>query len=267
MTRDLVLAFSVHQGSRVCRFGKLPDMSSKASRRAAIIGALHSARLAPYLAAAQDNQRDAIALYGWNVQLAAALQEVLSVAEVVLRNAIDRELQAWNDNELGSPGSWLLTEPAAPLRSLTQGKRKSALELAQTAADKRPAGHWRHGLPVTHDDVLTQVMFGMWKEILPNHYPGAGDKTTNDNRERMWTEALIHAFPNITDPDGSITFWRVYHLHQLRNRVSHGEPLLAVDASHLTRELFGLVRSINEAAHDWLTGLNRVPAIVRTRPC
>lgn len=269
MTRDLVLAFSTFNDRPVSRFGKLGDMSSKASNRAAIMQALHSARLAPYVAAANGNQQKAIALYGWNVQLAAAFQELLGVAEVVLRNSIDRELQVWNDREQGTSGSsWLLTEPAAPLRSLTQGKRLSAIDAAEKVSKKREAGHWRHGHPVTHDDVLAQVMFGMWKDILPNHHPdAAAEKTANANRDRMWTEALNKAFPNITDPNGQTTFWRVYHLHHLRNRVSHGEPLLTINVKDKTRDLFALVKSIDEPTHNWLTGLNRVPGIAATRPC
>jgi len=239
---------------------------TRASNRHHIVECLHRTRLEPYLDAANQNERNALALYQWNVQLTAAFQELLSVTEVILRNAMDRELQEWNNNENGVPTSWLLHPPARPLRSLSQGKRLDAIRLANNTASKREATHRRHGHPVTHDDVLAQVMFGLWKDLLPNHVDNAGDATSNSNRARMWNEALINAFPNVADPSGEVTFWRVARLHGLRNRVSHMENLLGVDVPERTRDIFDLVGSISEPARDWATGLNRVTSTYRSRP-
>lgn len=236
------------------------------SDRAQIVDCLHRSRLDPYLEETGQNEKRALALYRWNVQLAAAFQELLSVTEIVLRNAMDRELQTWNTQQLATSQSWLLSDPAAPLRSLSAGKRTQALGLAAKVASKRDSKHRRHGHPVTHDDVLAQITFGLWKDLLPNHDPGAGDNTTNSNRERMWNEALVKAFPHAADSDGEATFWRVYRLHHLRNRVSHMENLLATDTRERTRDIFQLVASINPSAEKWLTGINRVPVVVKTRP-
>lgn len=220
----------------------------------------------PYLEETNGDERAALALYHWNVQLAAAFQELLSVVEVVLRNTMDAELQKWNDLQHGLAQSWLLEPPAAPLRSLSQGKRKSALDQAQKAAAKRDPGHRRHGHVITHDDVLSQVTFGLWKDLLPNHVPNAGDTTTNANRERLWNEALVHAFPHANDPEGEKTFWRVFRLHGLRNRVSHMENLLTVDTADRTKDIFDLVGSINDPVRVWLTSINRVPHVAKLRP-
>lgn len=218
--------------------------------------------------AAKQDEKHALALYRWNLQLTSAFQELLSVTEVVLRNAMDRELQKWNIGQASTSAgsSWLLNEPATPLRSLSAGKRKEANKNALAAQTRRDANHWRHGQNVTHDDVLAQVMFGMWKDLLPNHVANAGNTTENANRERLWREALVFAFPHHIDPDGAKTFWLVYRLHGLRNRVSHMETLLDVDAAERSRDIFTLVRAICPPTHDWLTGLNRVPVILKTRP-
>ncbi|WP_258184308.1 hypothetical protein [Microbacterium foliorum] len=237
--------------------------------RTRILDALHRSRMEPYLVAAHHNEKRALSLYRWHTELTAAVQAVLGIAEVVLRNTIDRELQGWNNNQTNGTRSWLLAEPASPLRSLSAGKRKEALERAQKAADRRPAGHRRHGLPVTHDDVLAHITFGLWKELLPNHLPGAADpsnSTVNANREFLWTDCLEAAFPNEADADGRITFWRVAHLHLLRNRVSHMEPLLDVDVADRIQEALALVRSIDRDVANWVSGANRVPVILRDRP-
>lgn len=111
-------------------------------------------------------------------------------------------------------------------------------------------------------------MFGMWKDILPNHMPNANpNNQDNINRLTLWNEAVAQAFPHIEDPDGSVTFWRVAHLHQLRNRVSHMEPLLNVDVQDLiTNDAFALLASINPVIRDWASGSNRVPLLLKQRP-
>lgn len=173
------------------------------SRRRQVIDALHPSRMKPYLDAVQGNEKKALTLYEWHCDLTTAVQTVLGITEVVLRNAMDRELQEWNKIQTGTDDSWLLSEPASPLRSLTARKRKEALE---------------------------------------------------------------RAFPNVDDPEGETTFWRVSHVHHLRNRVSHMEPIFNIDVKDQVGDAFSLVRSINVDVAQWLTGISRVSAILKTRP-
>ena len=51
-------------------------------------------------------------------------------------------------------------------------------------------------------------------------------KTENKNRLTLWEEAVKDAFPCVDDSNGEKTYWRVTHLHDLRNRVSHMDSLL-----------------------------------------
>lgn len=57
---------------------------------------LHSVRLATYMDACHNDTVKALELYRWNLQLASAFQEVLSITEIVMRNAIDGALRTWN---------------------------------------------------------------------------------------------------------------------------------------------------------------------------
>lgn len=221
----------------------------------------------PYLDAANQNERDALALYRWHSELTAAVQAILGTTEVVLRNAIDRELQQWNNLQSDTTQSWLLHEPEAPLRALSAGKRKDALSRARKDAAARLHGHPRFGHVVNHDDVLAQVMFGMWKDLLPNHLPDAQpEKTENRNRLRLWEESLHRAFPLTEDSNGEITFWRVARIHKLRNRVSHMEPLLTVDITDEIDRAFKLLRSIDTDVANWVTGGSKVSEILGRRP-
>lgn len=109
-------------------------------------------------------------------------------------------------------------------------------------------------------------MFGLWKELLPNHWPDSGNTIENGNRIRMWKEALESAFPNVTDPDGELTFWRVSHVHHLRNRVSHMESLLNVDVLDVVQDAFDLLQSIDRDVANWVTGGSKVKPIFKERP-
>lgn len=237
------------------------------SNRDAVIRALSHARMRPYLQRTNGNQKQALKLYQWHSELTASVQTVLGNTEVILRNAIDAQLQEWNHHNQPGAESWLLTPPAAPLRGLTEAKRKDAIRRAQKQASERPTDHWRHNQPVSHNDVLAHIMFGMWKDLMPNHQPGANPtKQANKNRVCMWEEALHKAFPNIDDSDGSITFWRIAHLHRLRNRISHVEPLLDIDVKTHVNEAFQLIRSIDPIVEQWLSGLSRVNSVLKQKP-
>jgi hypothetical protein len=238
----------------------------KPGSRQRIIAALHPARMAPYLAASDGNESKALSLYNWHTELTAAVQQVLGITEVVLRNAVDAQLQVWNTHR-GEGPSWLLAPPASPLRGLISDKRRDAVRRAGKAANERIPTHRRHGDEVCHDDVLAQIMFGMWKDLLPNHAPDASPTAqTNRNRLKLWNEALSLAFPHETDRNGEVTYWRVAHLHRLRNRVSHMEPLLDLDLPDLSRDAFALVRSIDPVVADWLSGISRISRVVGDRP-
>lgn len=197
--------------------------------------------MAPYLFAADGNKKRALALYRWSVELGASVQETLGITEVFVRNAMNDQLQEWNRRETGNP-SWLLDAPASPLRGLTQGKRREALRRAQKSAGNRSIHHPRYGAEITHDDALANTMFGMWKE------------------------ALEAAFPYEVDPDGHTTYWRVVHLHLLRNRVSHMDSLLNVDVLDVIGDAFSLVESIDPVLEQWLTGTSTVKKIYSSRP-
>lgn len=115
----------------------------------------------PCLERCNGNRKAALNLYRWHSELTAAVQTVLGNTEVILRNAIDQQLQAWNQAQIPGTDSWLLQEPATPLRSLSAAKRKDALRRAKAQVARRSIDHHRYGQEVTHNDVLSQIMFGM----------------------------------------------------------------------------------------------------------
>ncbi|XCB28917.1 hypothetical protein RQN30_06375 [Arcanobacterium hippocoleae] len=51
--------------------------------------------MSTYIVAADGDLDDAFTLYAWNIELAAVLQGVMAMVEVVTRNTIDRALTSW----------------------------------------------------------------------------------------------------------------------------------------------------------------------------
>lgn len=213
-------------------------------------------RLAPYVAAADGNRSQAIRLYQWNVALSGAVYEALHVVEVVLRNAIDAQLCAWNaaqiDIQTGGfrNRDWLL-DPAPLLRRLV---REQELGKARQRAEQAIR---RHRRPVAHADLLAQLSFGTWRFLLPDRDPG---------RQRLWNDALRFAFPHLNHPSRGLVD-SVHSVYQLRNRVAHLEPLLRsgqIRAQYVNMRI--ILSAIDPAADQWFTANQRVTSVLRARP-
>jgi hypothetical protein len=170
--------------------------------------ALGRARMRRYLDDCSGDPARARQLFEWNVRMAGATHEALHVFEIIIRNAMDRELRAWNARE-GHGEEWLLTPDPRLLKLLNRDSlvtgRKRARQIAKI-----------HGRTHTHDDVLAQMTLGTWRYLLPSN--------STVGKQRLWDEALGHAFPEWGGGWQPLVS-RVEIVHELRNRVAHLEPL------------------------------------------
>ncbi|PUB25311.1 hypothetical protein C8K30_10755 [Promicromonospora sp. AC04] len=144
---------------------------------------ISAARFAPYLDQADGDPDLAFELYQWNGRLTGAVHEVLGFVEVALRNALDVRLRTWNAAQPPAPKhgvreythDWLEV-PAAPLYGLLttvrHGRRHSthsrATKRAAESRDAREPRHPRFGRPVTHDDLVANLMF---RNRVAHHEP------------------------------------------------------------------------------------------------
>ncbi|MDR1999771.1 MAG: hypothetical protein LBQ06_07550, partial [Frankiaceae bacterium] len=83
-----------------------------------MLDALSPVRIAPHLTVT-GGAADALALYRWNLELSGELHQSIALAEVVLRNAIDAQLRAWNARQPSARAivynaDWI-KQPARPL--------------------------------------------------------------------------------------------------------------------------------------------------------
>jgi hypothetical protein len=246
---------------------------------AEIFKSLHPSRLAHYRSLSGGQDADALALYEWNIEVAAALQDPLGIAEVAVRHAIDTQLCAWSQQHVSAP-EWIEHVAGIPYLSgpnVFSTTRHNLYKAADQSRRARLANHPRHGGAITHDDLVAHVMFGTWANLLPEKFNAAwlnpnGHPVQNQvnlqARRDLWRNCLHGGFPHVQhDPRGYGTGNKVRDLRKLRNRVSHMDSLLYVDVQHQhDRVLLPLLNSISHELRDWVEGRSKVSVVLTQRP-
>jgi hypothetical protein len=232
------------------------------------------------------SDEEAFALYFWNMRLTGGVFEMIGMVEIALRNAIDDQLKAWNvlqpprrGQQVPYNDEWLRI-PAGALWGLlntrTRYGTKSTYDDARYRAlqdsNLRHPGHPRHGHPVTHDDVLAHVTFGLWARLFPDaqlegidlNTLSADDRRKEAAKRVIWNQALSQAFPG-QGRSYTVAHW-VGRIHALRNRVAHHEPLILADVASYHRTAARLLRAVDPSIGDWYAGTSRVPSLLRSCP-
>lgn len=228
------------------------------------------ARAQVYLTAAVHDLDLAARLYLWGVDLAGAWHSHLSHVEVAARNAMDRELRVWNASQTAADGralsaDWTRDQGAAPLLYTVIGRKIiQARRDARRTADARPPEHPRHGAAPQHDDVVAQLMFGTWTQLLRS--PGWTAPTAA--QRELWEACLHRAFPGapsglqgLTEVGAGLETLRV-----LRNRVAHHENLFSVDTPARLRGSLTLLGYIDSGLPTYVMGRNRLRRLHRDDP-
>ncbi|HEX5859512.1 MAG TPA: hypothetical protein VFY91_15520 [Microbacterium sp.] len=190
-------------------------------------------------------------LFEWNVRAAGAAMEAIHVFELILRNAIDRELRIWNDAMAGTP-DWSLRPHPYLLRALNQTELANAVTRARRIAAE-------HGRPLCHDDVLAQMSLGTWRYILPSK--------ANKSKQKLWAVAIKNAFPAWpgTWSAGSVVS-RVSNVHGLRNRVAHLEPLHRYDLRRVRRDMRSVCHAIGPDTARFFVQTERLLPVIESNP-
>lgn len=231
-----------------------------------ILGLAGSARFAPYLREAHGDIDRARELYLWAADLAGALFSTIAFVEVGLRNAMDRRLRAWNDQQGIDYGEeWALRKGAAPLlyELVTHKSLASAQNFASEQSRLRPKSHPRRLVAITHDDVVSHFMFGTWVYLIK---PRVWNQPLQC--QQLWQECLSCAFPYADPSDSGRERLgdQLDRVRKLRNRVAHHENLLSVDIRRRLRDMLGILALIDPKLPDLAMQSNRVRTLVRADP-
>lgn len=210
---------------------------------------LGEARFARYVRDCGGDRDRAHELYLWNIQASGAMYEAIHIVEVLVRNALDRELRLWNAT-FGVGPDWLLAPNAHLARLLRDGPYGTALTRAKRVAGEK-------GRKVSHDDVLAQMTLGSWRYLLPSRASAA--------KRRLWNECTSRAFAQWPGPWPNLVT-RIELIHDVRNRVAHLEPLTDVDVRAVRRSMRDVSHAISWDAGRLFVETDRLLPVIESKP-
>jgi hypothetical protein len=171
------------------------------------------------------------------LQVSEAFYPALSCLEISVRNAMHEQLRL----RYGRPEWW----SSAPLQE------HAVKKVDQVKSDLRR----RKGFSaICADDVVAELSFGFWVSLLSRRYD-----------RHLWVPALHKSFPGYRGGREPLRD-NLQAMLQLRNRIMHHEPIhhrhLAADHAKIYR----LLRFVEPATAEWLSGFDRVPDVLVKRP-
>ena len=203
---------------------------------------LTSDRLRSYALRCAD-EGSALRLYEWNMRVAAAVLELTSIVEVVTRNAMDRELDAWA-NQRGHI-SWFDFIPRDQQGRADLGKARARAN----RGGRRQEDHGR---------VIAELTFGFWRYLVESRYHTA-----------LWVPDLHRAFPhgptNLRERRAEVKR-RLQQLHFVRNRAAHHEPIHQRDLRRDHDYALELLGWIHPSAASWAASVVSLPGVLDARP-
>jgi len=180
-----------------------PPYSYTSSRIASLEKTISPARLSTYQTASGGSKADAVLLYYWNIALGQSLHLPIQSVEVSLRNTISDSIESLFGQQ------WYAAIKFQMI--LTPWAKKTLKE-----AVKKTARNRRNNKPVTAGDVIANLTFGFWRELLKTHYD-----------PHIWRKKLSVAFPNLPPTKNNQDVYNsVDKIIKLRNRISHHEPII-----------------------------------------
>jgi hypothetical protein len=219
--------------------------AATSSHPAAVRVALSEPRFGTYLTATNGDEVLAVALYGWNARMSAALMLPAHFAEVATRNGAADALESiyghrwpWSKAFTRSlPTSSGATPTYSPRRDLSQTRDRCA----------------------TPGKVIAELKFAFWQKLF-----------TARHDQAVWDRTLLSAFPNA----GSLTVaqlrGRIYddleQIRLVRNRIAHHEPIFTRNHSDDLRRMLELVAMRSAPTAQWVQAMEDVSAVNADRP-
>ncbi|SEW40813.1 hypothetical protein SAMN05421595_2841 [Austwickia chelonae] len=113
----------------------------------------------------------------------------------------------------------------------------------------------RRQLPTNEGRVVAELSLGFWRFLLAKRY-----------QNTLWAPHLRHAFPGMKPQRRGDVYCHVDVLHTLRNRIAHHEPIHHFPLDDRHDRMLLVIEWIDPAMSDWLSGLSRVPELLKQRP-
>lgn len=177
---------------------------------------LSEPRLEAYRLAPTESPDAVIGRYRWNIALSMSLYPVVQQLEVALRNNLHRAIA-----ERYRTDEWYDATPA-----LLTPREQEAVTEAKDELRKQ-------GKPQEPNRLVAELTLGFWTSLLSRDY-----------ERRFWPHLLAPAFPFIPRPQRTraTVAGRLHQIRQLRNRISHHEPIFKLNLPRLYGEIEETIR-------------------------
>lgn len=196
-------------------------------------------RLSTYRKAVGHDTTRALALYAWNMKLSASFMPLLGSAEICLRNLILAQVTT-----VFGPYWW----QSQAFLSVLGGQGKGIVKRAENKIVAR-------GNSVDAGRMTAELSFGFWQNMLLPKYAGP-----------LWS--LLHSnfidLPPVVDQ--TALYKKCGIVRELRNRISHHEPIFQRNISQDYSDCLTLVGWLSTAKATWLKPHLTVMALLRQRP-
>lgn len=214
-----------------------------AARQNDVVALITPERLGSYVASMGD-MNGAIRLYEWNLAASGSAMELAALVEIIVRNALDRELQGWAGRK--HPGdTWFDRVPL-------DGRGRSDLTKARARATQNGRRAEVHGR------VLAELSLGFWRYLVESRYLTS-----------LWIPATHAAFPNgpndLRQRQREVKN-RLQQIHFLRNRAAHHEPIHSRDLDHDLSCALELLGWISVEVSAWAERIVSLPDTIKLRP-
>jgi len=170
------------------------------------------ARLGKYLRACGGDKRKAMLLYSYNARVSQCFFGVVSLFEIILRNAI-------NDHYILTLGEdWIIHQAYGSL----------LLEQESEEIKKIESAYRKEGV-YSHDKMVGSFTFGFWTYLFTKHNYKVGGKT------------LLQIFPyRVKGTTQKEVYRDITQIREFRNRIAHHEPICfdksgAVDVCYMRK--------------------------------
>lgn len=209
---------------------------------------LSEPRLKPFLNEADGDYEKALLYYEWNVRMSGEAMLYLSQLEVMIRNAMDRELASYfHESERGMPWFDVLFAGASETDQDGRDRQSANFQdakrtLLKEEGDLRKEGN-RNTLRMTRDQILARQTFGTWDAFLLPKY------------EDLWREALHKAFPNAHATRKDVRD-ELVKIRNFRNKVAHNDSLRKVNVPRQMNRIMKVAGWISEDGRKWLKSLS-----------
>jgi hypothetical protein len=205
-----------------------------------VIQALSADRFATYLTAAGHNHDRAQKLYIWKAQIGEAFHTPIQAVEVALRNGISRALTTKYGHD------WWMNQ--AFLKAIDENRETDLNTVRRRIENQK--------IKLVTGQIVAGLSFGFWVGMLQRRYNSI-----------LWASCLGISFPDLPQSENrNSLLQRAKAVAQLRNRISHHEPIFSRDISADYAAMMLLLKWISPAKHDWIRPHCRVQEVLRRKP-